>query len=247
MYATDWHLRLAAKTDYSAQIILPDLLRLFEVQSTLEVGCGNAHWTRAAVSVGVGDYLAVDGPWNVQSDLVIEPSHYLALDLSRPLPLDRRFDMAICLEVAEHLEEKYSNTLIDSLVDSAEIVVFSAAMPLQGGYRHVNEQQASWWRAKFNDRGFQAFDLVRPKHWSDEAIHYWYRQNTFVYVRRANDRAMAAAEAEQRAVYAAPILFDAVHPERYQQMASYRDIQGKRLARKLPVWIIGRLRTMAGG
>ncbi|MEP9375467.1 hypothetical protein ABLE91_02040 [Aquabacter sp. CN5-332] len=242
MYATEWHTVHAAKTEHSAWAILPDLLTLFHVASVLEVGCGNAHWTSVAVMNGVGDHLAVDGPWNVVDDLVIDPDHYQVRDLTKPLAIGRQFDMAICLEVAEHLDLEYADIIVDSLASSADVIVFSAAIPLQGGFRHVNEQWGSWWRAKFSARGFEAFDLIRPKHWSDTNIHFWYRQNTFVYVRTSNAAAIAAAKARQQELYAGPIMFDAVQPEKYDEMASYRTIQGKRLAKRLPRWLVSRLR-----
>ena len=243
MYAVEWHKVYSDKTAYSAQTILPELLSRFQVKSLLEVGCGNAHWTQAAIRAGVADCLALDGPWNKAEELLIDPRHYRVCDLSEPLNLERRFDMSVCLEVAEHLDVAVSDILVNSLTASADIVLFGAAIPLQGGYRHVNEQWPSWWQSKFAAVGFDVFDIVRPKHWLNRDIHYWYRQNTFVYVRRDNVLKTGNATQAQADLYASPVLLDAVHPEKYERMASYDAIAGKRLARKLPGWAFRRLRT----
>ncbi|MEP9376351.1 hypothetical protein ABLE91_06555 [Aquabacter sp. CN5-332] len=244
MYAVEWHKVYSDKTAHSARTILPDLMSLFQVRSLLEVGCGNAHWAQAAIHAGVEDCLAVDGPWNKAEELLIDPQLYRVRDLSESLNLERRFDMSVCLEVAEHLDGAFSDILVNSLTASADIVLFSAAIPLQGGYRHVNEQWPSWWQSKFSAAGFDVFDLVRPKHWLNRDIHYWYRQNTFVYVRRDNRAKIDIATDAQRTLYASPILLDAVHPEKYERMASYDAIAGKRLARELPGWVFRRLRTL---
>jgi SAM-dependent methyltransferase len=244
-YPARWHTVYGDQTGESARRILPDLLTRFAVRSLVEVGCGNAHWTQAAIDRGIDDYAVVDGPWNDRADLLVEPARFREADLAQPLDLGRRFDLAICLEVAEHVEAASARTLVGSLCDAADVVVFSAAIPLQGGFGHINEQWPSWWRALFAEQGYEAFDLVRPRHWADEAIHYWYRQNTLVYVARANARAMALAEAESQG--GEPAVFDMVHPEKYLQMASYEGIALKRLIRRLPGWAIGRLRSRLSG
>ena len=62
------------------------------------------------------------------------------------------FDLAICFEVAEHLEEHWADRLVDTLSDCAPIIVFSAATPGQGGSYHHNEQPHSYWLDKFKER-----------------------------------------------------------------------------------------------
>jgi hypothetical protein len=244
MYPADWHRIYGDQTGVSARTILPPLLRRFGAGSLLEVGCGNAHWTQAAIDAGVADYAVVDGPWNERADLLVDTARFVEHHLDQPLELDRRFDLALCLEVAEHVAPAAADTLVGSLVRASDVVAFGAAIPLQGGFGHVNEQWPSWWRAKFALAGYAAFDLVRPVHWSDRSIHYWYRQNMFVYVNGARDDLLAIArEAEQEACAGGPI-FDAVHPEKFDDVAAYRSISGKRLAAQFPRWLIQRARSV---
>ena len=71
---------------------------------------------------------------------------------------DRRFEVAISMEVAEHLPEGAADRYVDLLTRLAPVIVFTAASPGQGGTDHVNEQPPSYWIAKFRDRGFEQLE-----------------------------------------------------------------------------------------
>jgi hypothetical protein len=234
MYPSDWHRVYSEITGYSANLIMREIAKVFTLSSSVEVGCGNAHWTRAAISEGIAEYLVVDGPWNERRELLVDTNRFVEADLSEPMALGRRFDLAICLEVAEHVRPESADILIKSLTDAADVILFGAAIPYQGGFGHLNEQWPSWWRDKFTALGYQPFDLVRPRFWTDRKIHYYYRQNIFCYVNRTNLAAISAAEVAERILYSGIPVFDAVHPEKFDEVASYRAIAMKRLVRWVP-------------
>lgn len=245
MYPDEWHMIYGDMTGESARKILPPLIELFGVTSFVEVGCGNGHWTQAAIDAGVEDYRVVDGPWNNRSALLVDHERFVEADLGEPLHLAQKFDMAICLEVAEHVRGDRADVLADSLASMSDVLLFGAAIPLQGGYGHINEQWPSWWREKFEARGYRAYDLVRPAHWTDQSIHYWYRQNAFVYVEESNKGASAVAA--KAASASSIMMFDAVHPEKFDEMASYRTIVAKRLAKRFPGWLAQRVKAKLSG
>ncbi|MEQ1495392.1 MAG: methyltransferase domain-containing protein [Novosphingobium sp.] len=245
MYPADWHKLYGDMTGESARRILPTLIALFGTKSLVEVGCGNAHWTQAGIDAGVVDYCVVDGPWNNRNHLLVDREKFVEARLEAPLQLGRRFDLAICLEVAEHVEGRSARVLVESLCRAADVVAFGAAIPLQGGFGHINEQWPSYWREHFAALGYRPFDLVRPGHWNDRAIHYWYRQNMFVYVKVDNDVINAIATAA--APNGSGLLFDAVHPEKFEEVASYRAIAFKRLLTSLPGWFKRRLHSKLAG
>lgn len=240
-YPTHWHTFYGDMTAQSARRILPPLLDLFAVRSLVEVGCGIGHMSRTALDHGVDDLLALDGAWTNRADLLIDEARFRDVDLAQPLELGRRFDLAVCLEVAEHVPAASARILVKSLVEASDVVMFGAAIPLQGGAGHINEQWQSYWRDLFAEHGYQAFDLVRPRHWNDRGIHYWYRQNTLVYVCGSNANAVSRA---REAGAGQPIpLFDVVHPEKYEHMASYEGIALKRLLRRLPGRLASEVRS----
>jgi hypothetical protein len=98
------------------------------------------------------------------------------------------------------------------------VILFSAAVPGQGGLHHVNEQWQSYWASLFLDRGYDVFDALRPRIWRNENVSFWYRQNAFVAVSRKNrplvERLDQAASSEFQLIdYIHPEMWASVHPE----------------------------------
>ena len=148
-------------------------------KSLLDVGCGIGIWLKAAQEFDVTDIFGVDGVAIPTEQLQISSSLFRQQDLTRPWNLGRRFEAALCLEVAEHLDEKNAAVLIDTLTAHSDCVVFSAACPRQPGQHHVNCQWPAYWQKMFNERGYVCTDEVRWQIWDDERIEPWYRQNIF--------------------------------------------------------------------
>jgi len=139
-------------------------------------------WLSVFREEGVHDVLGIDGDY-VRHDLLLIPgAQFRSHDLSHPLTLDRDFDLALCLEVAEHIPAEAAPTLVKSLVALARLVLFSAAIPGQYGVDHVNEQWPSYWANLFSTHGFRPIDLLRGAIWDDESVDWWYRQNMLLYV-----------------------------------------------------------------
>jgi SAM-dependent methyltransferase len=101
----------------------------------------------------------------------------------------RVFDVAVSMEVAEHLPQKAADRYIDLLTRLSPIVVFTAAPPGQGGTDHVNEQPSSYWIARFRDHGFDlAVELsqrLRDRWKAAGDIEDWYHRNLMIFRRRA--------------------------------------------------------------
>ena len=127
--------------------------------------------------------MGVDGPWVDTSQLLIPQDQFMPRDLSKPLALGRSFDLAMSLEVAEHLHGKHAPALRAFALPACPRVLFSAAIPKQQGEHHVNERWPSYWRDLFAAEGFAMLDPIRPRILQDEAVEYWYRQNIFLVVR----------------------------------------------------------------
>ena len=165
----------------SARGLLPTVLALVHPQSLVDLGCGVGTWLAAARELGIEDVLGIDGEYVAESMLLIPSANFRSHDLTQSLTLDRTFDLAISLEVAEHLPASSAATLVHSLTRLAQVVLFSAAIPLQGGEDHINEQWQSYWADLFKARGYVAIDAIRPRIWMDDQIVPVYRQNTFLY------------------------------------------------------------------
>jgi SAM-dependent methyltransferase len=168
----------------SAQSMVPHIVQLMRPGSVVDIGCGLGAWLSVFGEHGVSELLGVDGDDVPRDQLMIPPACFLAADLSTPLHLDRTFDLACSLEVAEHLPPGAAETFVETLSRLAPVVVFSAAIPMQGGTGHVNEQWQTYWARLFSARGFVAADVLRPVFWDDQRVDWWYRQNTIVYAQQ---------------------------------------------------------------
>jgi hypothetical protein len=110
-----------------------------------------------------------------------------------------RYDLAVCLEVAEHLPESSAADLVRALTAFAPVVLFSAAVPGQGGVGHINEQWPAYWKGLFEQHGFYRRDPIRPRIWTNERVHWWYRQNIFLFASRQKvEESRALADTEDK-------------------------------------------------
>lgn len=163
-------------------IVIPILFTDGIPESLLDVGCGTATWTKASQDNGVKDTVGIDGN-PLPPYALISQTEFRLIDFTTSWDLGRRFEMALCLEVAEHLDEQYANLLVECLTKHADRIVFSAACPGQGGQHHVNCQWPEHWQQRFNMFGYSCADSIRAKIWNDHRIAPWYRQNMFVATR----------------------------------------------------------------
>lgn len=205
-YASGFYDAFAEGSRASAAEIAPLVVDLLgEVHSVLDVGCGIGTWLVAFADLGVNELRGVDGDYVDRGQLRVPAEDFSAHDLAQPLHLGRTFDLVMSLEVAEHLDASRAGTFVDSLCEHArEAILFSAAAPGQGGKHHVNEQWPSYWIPRFAERGFTAFDVIRPRVWQDDKVEWWYRQNTFLFARGAAAERLARADTVR--------LLDVVHP-----------------------------------
>jgi hypothetical protein len=220
----------------SASQVIPFLIEQLAPKSMLELGAGAGNWSKAALEHGIPDVLAVDGAWVQPERLRVPPANFLSHDLATPLSLHRSFDLALCLEVGEHLADADADTLVNSLTRHATVVVFGAAMPMQGGTLHQNEQWPAYWQKKFRARGYTPIDIIRPTFWPNDKVAYYYKQNTFIYVKE--DAASAALAAKFHSLAAANYqkssAYVFIHPSKYMELGTFENVNVRLMLRKGP-------------
>ncbi len=167
----------------SAEQIVPIVLELVKPKSVIDVGCGDGGWLTVFKKYGIQDIYGVDGNWVSNESLLIEPSRFIAYDLRRPFQMNRKFDLVVAVEVAEHLPPSNSETFVNSLTRLGDVILFSAAIPFQVGQGHLNGQWPIFWANKFERNGFKVVDCIRQKIWNNSSVRPYYAQNIFVYVR----------------------------------------------------------------
>ncbi len=218
-YAADFYRDRRENTLHSARSILGILNRVADIRSVVDFGCGSATWLSVARDLGAGRVLGIEGSWVDAAHLDIPSEDMLTWELEQPVSVNERFDLAISLEVAEHLSASRAMSFVDDICRSANLVLFSAAVPGQGGELHINEQWQSYWAEKFARNDYRPLDIVRPAIWNDDRIPYWYRQNTLVYA--TGDAYTKISGSLPQDLFGDGVRLDIVHPDLYLQYAPY--------------------------
>jgi SAM-dependent methyltransferase len=197
----------------SPREIVPILMKLLQPQSVVDFGCGIGTFLHCFKEQGVKDVLGIDGPW-VDKQLLskyLASNEFMQADLENEINLPKKYDLAISVEVAEHLSDHAAETFVNNLVNAGNVIVFSAALPLQGGQNHINEQWIQYWEEKFSKHGYIVHDVLRPILWENQNVFWWYRQNMVVV-------------APKEFKFASSVTYNPiqklVHYEIYQELAS---------------------------
>lgn len=168
----------------SARTVVPIVLQCVTPKSVVDIGCGRGLWLKAFMEQGVSEVAGYDGSYVDQSTLAFPKEHFHIADLEGAVSFDKTFDLAVCLEVGEHLSGPAADALIETLTKAAPVILFSAAIPLQGGSRHINEQWPEYWEKKFAAQKYVPVDAIRRHIWGNKDVSFFYQQNILFYVRK---------------------------------------------------------------
>ncbi|MEV6394056.1 class I SAM-dependent methyltransferase [Streptomyces sp. NPDC051907] len=165
----------------SARVIVPMVHEIAAPQSVLDLGCGTGAWLAEFARLGAVRVSGFDGPWVDVERLHIPRERFAPVDINDLGEPPERHELAVCLEVAEHLPDSSSERLVSYLTAAAPTILFSAALPGQGGVGHVNEQWLDYWAERFAQRGYRLYDVLRSRIWDDEDVEPWYAQNIVLF------------------------------------------------------------------
>ena len=194
----------------SAKEIIPLILRLISPKSVIDIGCATGAWLSVWQKFGVNDIFGVDGTYITKAHLMINPENFLVANLENDITINRRFDLVTSLEVAEHIKPEFSTNFIRTLCNLGDVILFSAAIPNQGGILHYNEQYPGYWLDKFKKFGFLPYDCLRQKIWENNKIDVNYRQNILFFVNSEKLNSYSSITKENN------IVLPLVHPQHFQ-------------------------------
>lgn len=222
-YSNDFYATMEKGSFSSAQKIVPKLIARYSPNSVVDIGCGTGSFANEFLNLGISEVTGYEGTWMAPLPTLLPKANYLYHDLTKSLTSPKSFDMCLCLEVAEHIDEKFAENLIQMLTSVSSIVVFSAAVPKQGGNHHVNEQWPGYWSKLFAARGFFLEWDPRQSIWEDVNIEACYRQNLLIYSKGPTDQ-----QIEPMAL---------VHPGIWLDAMAIRKVPlSRKLIGKLPSW-----------
>ena len=219
----------------SAQVIVPIILELVNPTSIVDIGCGNGQWLSSFVDNGIEDVLGVDSSIVPEDLLKISKSKFFATDLREPLVLQRKFDLAISLEVAEHISKENEEVFLNSISNSSDIILFSAAIPYQKGVDHVNVNWQDYWVKSFFHRGYSVVDCIRKRIWQNTEVKAHYAQNILLFVKTDILDKYPKLKNEHKLTNLE--MLSIVHPRKYLQIArdpNWTEIGLRRILNALP-------------
>lgn len=216
LYTNEFYDNMFDSNNAVAIKFMPYIIEKLNPRSIVDVGGGQGIFLAVAKKYGIDDILCIDGSYVDTEKLLIDKKEFLQFDLTTKCRLERKFDMALSLEVAEHIAPQYVDVFIDNLVNLSDVIVFSAAIPKQGGTGHVNEQWMSYWIKKFSDKGYKVSNCLRNFFWKEKNIKPIRRQNILLFIR--NEKAEKLTDRFKKD---AGDIFDLVHPEVYMEKISY--------------------------
>ncbi len=183
-----------------AEWFCPLLQEIFHPRSVVDVGCGTGHFVKAMLDRGIFAMGLEGAPAAIA--LALSPN-VKQCDLRQPFTLPwgmdvRKFDLAISIEVAEHIEGEYAGVFVDTLTSLSDTVVLTAAPPGQGGLCHVNEQPWQYWMDLFKLRGFDFYvpdtnELlwgIRHARTRGHHVAEWFERNILCFRRRVDAEAV---------------------------------------------------------
>lgn len=171
--------------DNSPMEIVPILAQILKPKSVIDIGCGVGNFLREFKNNGIEDILGVDGEWADLDEIErnVGKNKFISYNLNNIYQPGMKYDLATSFEVAEHIDDKFANNFVETLTNCSDNIVFSAAIPLQGGQNHINEQWNEYWVEKFDKLGYTCVDFLKPYFWRNENVFWWYKQNILFFTR----------------------------------------------------------------
>jgi hypothetical protein len=122
------------------------------IKSILDVGCGEGYSTKYFLDHGI-DAIGIEGGKNAIENSKIQNNIILHDYTKGPYIPCKKYDAVWCCEFVEHVDEKYIDNFLTTF-SYANHIFMTHALPGQGGYHHVNEQEAKYWIRNIEKNNF---------------------------------------------------------------------------------------------
>ncbi|HLC91705.1 MAG TPA: methyltransferase domain-containing protein [Candidatus Saccharimonadales bacterium] len=131
------------------------LIWKYSPKSVIDIGCASGLYLKPFLDRNV-KVRGLDNAKAVIDDEVLQiPRRYIELADITKNPPKTKADLALCIEVMEHIPKSGAKPAIRHLTQASDLIIFSAAQPGQGGVGHINCQLPSYWQALFAKNGFE--------------------------------------------------------------------------------------------
>ena len=191
-YTKEFYESVDLRATETAEIVFKVVNSFIEVRSIVDAGCGSGAWVRSSIKEGAKKAYGVDLGSSLALIKKNESFREILAD-GRLVLIERDFvhnpdadipsaDLAICLEVVEHLPEDVAKSLVHRLTEASNFIVFSAAQPGQGGTYHINERPIQYWVKEFAKYEVEPYDPFRETLMKNPRIPRFYSLNMLLFV-----------------------------------------------------------------
>lgn len=163
-----------------AETLAEVLVEIYQPTSVADVGCATGLYLWPFHINGIETIGFDSADYAVENKAV--PTVQQA-DITNYL-VTKKYDLAICLEVLEHIENELCDNVLDNIVKMTSLVIFSAAQPGQKGTGHINCQTKEYWEQAFKMRGFEKVGLAERMilaHVTKQDHAEWFKNNLQVF------------------------------------------------------------------
>ena len=226
----------------NAVIVLPLVFDVLPpVDSVIDFGAGSGDWLKAAQELsGAATIKGYDITRPTILDKIPEELRYFVTvkeqpvsidsievaDLNKPLVCDQKYDLAIAVAVAEHLQPEASETFIETVTGASDFVLFSAAIPYQWGEGHINIRWHTYWSDLFTAKGYLCADCLRQRLWDyeEDELACGYKQNAMIFAKaeRYGELKLPEYDYTKPLNLVHPYLYTNIHGETYSNASRNR-------------------------
>lgn len=190
MYNRDFH-KSIENDEYPQAVRVGEYISTFlKPSSFLDFGCSTGLYLRE-VQIKMPDIHAVGFEFSKEAVDSALCNYVLQADLTNPVEIERIPNtLGLCLEVLEHIEDKYWRQVLENMTRSCDKIIFSAAVPGQGGTGHINCRPKIDWIKRFHELGW-VVDLDASRHlinYMQQGYHMgWFSNNAMVLIPYKSD------------------------------------------------------------
>lgn len=152
----------------------------FSPKNIIDIGCGSGLYVYSLRDEGIETY-------GYDINTIVEGKEFLYKESI--FDINHHSELIICLEVAEHIETKFNDDIVDSLYRNLKpggTLIFTAAFPGQMGIGHINCQPKEYWLDKFTKKGLKR-NLEAEQHWEDNMSSKehmgWFKINKLIFTK----------------------------------------------------------------
>jgi len=175
----------------SAWSFVDIILEYFSPKSIVDIGCGAGIYLSEFEKRGIKDLLGIDGSPHAKNSFLLTKDRLEIFDLAKHYEFKRSYDLCLCLEVAEHLEESNADILVNTIINASDIIIFTAAVPGQGprSIGHINEQPHVYWIDKFRQKNYlfqeNLSKEIREK-MKEKKVVWWIVNNLMIFKKKTS-------------------------------------------------------------